>query len=131
MSSIVRFNIRKTQVKLFFITNIIIIYIIMIFIIHFISSLLFYLYNLYCIGFKVMFIVCDILIILFWLIFVDWKLFVHCNKCFDRKKNDMFVSEVYISRRWFIAARVLWSWFRFSGVNILLKSTTFSFLRTF
>ena len=47
----------------------------MIFIIHFISSLLFYPYNLYCIGCKVMFIVCDILIILFWLIFVDCKFF--------------------------------------------------------
>ena len=34
-----------------------------------------------------MFIACDILIILFWLILVDHKLFfVHCNQCFDRKK---------------------------------------------
>ena len=45
----------------------------MIVILHFISSLFFYPYNLYCIGCKVMFIVCDILIILFWLIFANCK----------------------------------------------------------
>ena len=48
------------------------------------SSPLFYPYNLYCIGFKVMLIVYDILIILFWLISFGCKLIV-CI-CFDRKK---------------------------------------------
>lgn len=81
---IIRFNIAKTQVKLIFIIIIIVITIV---IKCFISSLCFYPYNLYCLRFKVILIVCDILrSFCFFLPSVNC-LFIHFNQCFDRKKK--------------------------------------------
>ena len=84
LTPIIRFYIRKSQFQFTFaviiVITIIITYIIMIAIIHSTSSLLFSPYN----------IVCEILFILFWLIFVYCKLFVHCNQYFNRKKLNIF-----------------------------------------
>ena len=76
---------------------------VMIVIIHFISSLLFYPYNLCCIGCKVMFIVCDVLIILFDLFLsIVNCLFVHCTQCFNRKKRYSF----NVTKFWLIDWRI-------------------------
>ena len=47
----------------------------------------------------------------------------------SKSRSGMFASEVYEEDG--LAARVLWLWFRFSGVNISLKMTTFSLFEDF